>query len=351
MLFVLSPLMIFELELWGSQLRKQRWDLTDLYLTRLVSRAGRVKRHFFEVLRLVRCLASWKASQRLRLHLLVSFDRFHITSPPPTSHNSSFKLCQTQTFKAPASQLDIPVMPRKSTGGAASTSASTPSTPTTKSAPRKSLNPEDESSATSSSLTLEPSTKLVLKQQETALKSSGIENYELPRAQVIKVAKSDIPDSVQLRKEVQQALVKSASVFISYLTAAAHDRATGKGGKIISANHVLEAWKELEIGGEDEVRVLKEQLGEYRRAVVRKEASKQKVKEGEEEEGDADVSRAAAGGEEEDEEVEEGDETRAEVDGGDASMLKRSLQNGSRHADDDEEEEEDEGEDQLMDED
>lgn len=263
------------------------------------------------------------------------------------SHSQAF---QNTYLQALALQIDT-VMPRKSTGGAASTSASSPSTPTTKSGPRKSLNPEEESSAPTSSLTLDPSTKLVLKQQETALKSSGIENYELPRTQVIKVAKSDIPDSVQLRKEVQQALVKSASVFISYLTAAAHDRATGKGGKIISANHVLEAWKELEIGGEDEVRVLKEQLGEYRRAAVRKkEASKQKVKEGEgEEEGDADVSRAAGGGADEDEE-EEGDETRTEMDGGDASMLKRSLQNGSRHADDDEEEE-DEGEDQLMDED
>ncbi|CDW96835.1 hypothetical protein [Sporisorium scitamineum] len=96
--------------------------------------------------------------------------------------------------------------------------------------------------ARTSTLTIPPSTKLVLKQQETALK--GIESFELPRSNIIKCAKSDIPDSVQLRKEVQQALVKSATVFISYLTATAHDNATKKKGKIITAQHVFDGVEE-----------------------------------------------------------------------------------------------------------
>ena len=246
-------------------------------------------------------------------------------------------------------------MPRKSTG-AVSTSASSAGTSVSKpSGPRKSISTVDDAeSGPSSALIIDASTKVVLKQQETALKSSGIESYELPRTQVIKVAKSDIPDTVQLRKEVQQALVKSASVFISYLTATAHDRATKKGGKIISAQHVLEAWNELQVGDEGSVKVLKEQLGEYRRMAQRKkDANKAKTKDADGNEGD--VSRATGHGED-DQDGEEGDETRAgnddEDEGGDGSMLKRTLQNGHGGADEDEEGEEDEqGEDQLMDED
>lgn len=74
----------------------------------------------------------------------------------------------------------------------------------------------------------------------------GLDQFELPKAPVAKIARSEMPESMQLRKEVNTALVKSASVFVSYLTAAAHDVASAKGSKTIGAPHVLDALRELE---------------------------------------------------------------------------------------------------------
>ncbi|CDR88510.1 related to dna polymerase epsilon p17 subunit [Sporisorium scitamineum] len=236
-------------------------------------------------------------------------------------------------------------MPRKSVSGAAS-GASAPNTPSFK--PRKSLTNHSTPSAaaaaaadadpSTSTLTIPPSTKLVLKQQETALK--GIESFELPRSNIIKCAKSDIPDSVQLRKEVQQALVKSATVFISYLTATAHDNATKKKGKIITAQHVLDAVRQIDFGEEDLVE-MKGQLKGYRENAARKKSEKaaggageKKTAQGVEGENDADVSRFDGVEEEPDQSV------RLDDDAADASMLRKSL-----HAQDDADE------DQLMDED
>ncbi|SPO26767.1 related to dna polymerase epsilon p17 subunit [Ustilago trichophora] len=252
-------------------------------------------------------------------------------------------------------------MPRKSTGGASAASA--PSTPAAKGGPRKSVGTpsgaDSESSSSNPALIIPPAAKSVLKQQETAQK--GIEAFDLPRTNIVKLAKSDIPDSVQLRKEVQQALVKSATVFISYLSAAAHERVAGKGGKIISAQHVLEAVKEVELdSGDGEVlRELKDQLRAYRENAARKKSEKAAgvgtkgtssgPKDREVEDGDADVSRfdGAEDGEEGDDSVMPDGEDEGEA--GDESLLRKSLQNGNQH--DDDEEEEDEGEDQLMDED
>lgn len=50
----------------------------------------------------------------------------------------------------------------------------------------------------------------------------GIDQYELPRASISKLARTDIPDSVQLRKDTITALVKSSSVFVSYLSTSLH---------------------------------------------------------------------------------------------------------------------------------
>ena len=254
-------------------------------------------------------------------------------------------------------------MPRKSIGAASSASA--PGTPLTKSGSRKSLSGAAEgtpladdaapTTISGSGLVIPPETKAVLRQQEIALKSAGtgIDQLELPRTQVIKVAKSELPDSVQLRKETQQAIIKSATVFISYLTATAHDNASKKGGKTINANHVLEAVKELDLG-DDAQKELKEHLMEYRKGVeAKKKASKAEKARGEEggDGGDADVSRLDGD--------DDGDVSRAQgegEEGGDESLLRKSLSKGSNgvgHDDeeDDEEEEIDEGEDQLMDED
>lgn len=232
--------------------------------------------------------------------------------------------------------------------------ASAPSTPSTKPGlPRKSLNgspsvADADASTSTSALTVPTSSKLVLKQQETALK--GIESFELPRSNIVKCAKSDIPDSVQLRKEVQQALVKSATVFISYLTATAHDNATKKKGKIITAQHVLDAVRQIDLAGEDEMAELKAQLKGYRDNAARKKSEKATAGAGEkkaadgqegeaEAENDADVSRLD-GAEEED--ADQSVRMHDDADAADASLLRKSLHAAGQ---------DDADEDQLMDED
>ncbi|WFD35365.1 DNA-directed DNA polymerase [Malassezia cuniculi] len=91
----------------------------------------------------------------------------------------------------------------------------------------------------------------------------GLDQFELPKAPVAKIARAEMPESMQLRKELNTALVKSASVFVSYLTAAAHDVATAKGNKTIAATHVQEALRELEFPGSIR-RELRDQLAAFR---------------------------------------------------------------------------------------
>ncbi|KAF8473717.1 hypothetical protein DFH94DRAFT_764025 [Russula ochroleuca] len=54
-------------------------------------------------------------------------------------------------------------------------------------------------------------------QQEAV--SEGIENFELPRALVTRIAKSAVPENVKLQKDTVLSLVKGATVFINYLAA------------------------------------------------------------------------------------------------------------------------------------
>lgn len=49
------------------------------------------------------------------------------------------------------------------------------------------------------------------------LVSEGIENFELPKSIITKIAKSAIPDHAKLQKETVLALVKGSTVFINYL--------------------------------------------------------------------------------------------------------------------------------------
>ncbi|CBQ73695.1 related to dna polymerase epsilon p17 subunit [Sporisorium reilianum SRZ2] len=223
-------------------------------------------------------------------------------------------------------------MARKSVGG-----SSAPGTPAgaRKTAPGTPSAATD-AETTSAGLSVPAGTKLVLKQQEAALK--GIEAYELPRSNIIRCAKTDIPDTVQLRKDTQHALVRAATVFISYLTASAHDTATAGKAKTIAAQHVLSALKESGLMGEEDLVELRGELKAYRDAVVRKKSEKAnsaKPVEGEEgegegegEENDADVSR-----------MDGGDDDDSRIDAADASAIRSGL-HGAAPADD-----------QLMDED
>ncbi|EST04969.1 Transcription factor CBF/NF-Y/archaeal histone [Kalmanozyma brasiliensis GHG001] len=205
-------------------------------------------------------------------------------------------------------------MPRKSTGAASSASA--PGTPAAKTGGRKSISGSIDDTSSNAPLVVPPSSKAVLKQQEVALK--GIESFELPRSNIVRCAKSELPDSVALRKDTQQALVRSATVWISYLTSIAHDSVREKGGKIISAQHVLDAVREAGFT-EEEVGLLKEGLRGYRDAVQKKKAAAVVGKK-----GDAEVEGEEAEGNEADEsrvdDAIAGDETLANDEDADELM-------------------------------
>ncbi|KAG2109172.1 hypothetical protein BD769DRAFT_1692294 [Suillus cothurnatus] len=82
-------------------------------------------------------------------------------------------------------------------------------------------------------------------QAQQDLVSEGIENFELPKSLVTKIAKSAMPDNAKLQKETVLSLVKGSTVFINYL---AHDVAMSKQHKSISASDVLKALEMIEFG-------------------------------------------------------------------------------------------------------
>ncbi|KIK04498.1 hypothetical protein K443DRAFT_675957 [Laccaria amethystina LaAM-08-1] len=85
-------------------------------------------------------------------------------------------------------------------------------------------------------------------QQQQDLVSEGIENFELPKNVVLKIAKSALPESAKLQKDTVLSLVKGSTVFINYLAATAHDVAHSKQHKSISASDVLKALELIEFG-------------------------------------------------------------------------------------------------------
>ncbi|KAF7297205.1 Histone-fold-containing protein [Mycena indigotica] len=99
-------------------------------------------------------------------------------------------------------------------------------------------------------------------QAQQDLISDGIENYELPKSIVTRIAKSVLPDSIKMQKETVLSLVKGSTVFINYLAATAHDVALSKQHKSISASDVLKALETIEFG--DLVDQLQDELQLYR---------------------------------------------------------------------------------------
>jgi len=99
-------------------------------------------------------------------------------------------------------------------------------------------------------------------QAQQDLVSEGIENFELPKSVVMKIAKSAIPDNVKLQKETVLSLVKGSTVFINYLAATAHDVAQSKQHKSISASDVLKALETIEFS--DMINKLQSELTIYR---------------------------------------------------------------------------------------
>ncbi|KAF7320978.1 hypothetical protein HMN09_00184600 [Mycena chlorophos] len=78
--------------------------------------------------------------------------------------------------------------------------------------------------------------------------SEGIENFELPKSIVTRIAKSVLPENVKMQKETVLSLVKGSTVFINYLGTFAHDVALSKQHKSISASDVLKALETIEFG-------------------------------------------------------------------------------------------------------
>jgi len=99
-------------------------------------------------------------------------------------------------------------------------------------------------------------------QAQQDLVSEGIENFELPKSLVTKIAKSAMPDNAKLQKETVLSLVKGSTVFINYLAATAHDVALSKQHRSISASDVLKALEMIEFG--DLVDPLQNELQIYR---------------------------------------------------------------------------------------
>ncbi|KAI0755598.1 hypothetical protein C8Q74DRAFT_1373382 [Fomes fomentarius] len=77
--------------------------------------------------------------------------------------------------------------------------------------------------------------------------SDGIDNFELPRSLIMKLARaSQVPENTKFSKEVILAILKASTVFINYLAATAHEVASQKQHKSISATDVLKALELVE---------------------------------------------------------------------------------------------------------
>lgn len=101
--------------------------------------------------------------------------------------------------------------------------------------------------------------------------SEGIENFELPRALVTRIAKSAVPENVKLQKDTVLSLVKGATVFINYLAATAHEVSTSKQHKSISASDVFKALELIEFA--DLIPPLQAELQVYRELSKNKKGS------------------------------------------------------------------------------
>ncbi|EKC98053.1 hypothetical protein A1Q2_07599 [Trichosporon asahii var. asahii CBS 8904] len=111
----------------------------------------------------------------------------------------------------------------------------------------------------------------------------GIAEYELPKTNLIKLAKgseshnaagveisfvyldlvadTQIPDNVKMQQDVVTALLRSSTLFINFLSAHAHDQALERSGKSITAGDVLKAVTELDFGPADAlVPILEQEL-------------------------------------------------------------------------------------------
>ncbi|KAL5480536.1 hypothetical protein ACEPAI_1806 [Sanghuangporus weigelae] len=113
----------------------------------------------------------------------------------------------------------------------------------------------------------DPPTPAAVVQAQQDAASDGIDYYELPKTLVQRIAKSSIPESSKLQKETVTALQKGSTVFINYLAEltsphSAHDIATSRQHKTVSASDVLKALEVIQFG--DMVEPLQHELQIFR---------------------------------------------------------------------------------------
>jgi len=141
------------------------------------------------------------------------------------------------------------------------------------------------------------------------------EDLNLPNSVIAKIIKDALPDGVNVSKDARLAISKAASVFVLYSTSCANNFATQNKRKMISAQDVFEAMKEMEF--EQFIEPLQRNLEAYRKGLKgKKDATAEKRKK------DKDPGSAAAALENDDEvqeiddegEIEEGEENEVEGD-------------------------------------
>ncbi|WVQ92369.1 hypothetical protein IAS59_006178 [Cryptococcus gattii] len=105
--------------------------------------------------------------------------------------------------------------------------------------------------------------------------SLGIGEYELPKTTLTKLAKGSIPDNVKMQQDVVLALLRGSTLFISYLTAAAHDQALARSGRTVTAADVIKAITEMDFGPADAlVPIMEQELAAFRNIQQRAKAAK-----------------------------------------------------------------------------
>ncbi|OWZ73310.1 hypothetical protein AYX14_01204 [Cryptococcus neoformans] len=105
--------------------------------------------------------------------------------------------------------------------------------------------------------------------------SVGMGEYELPKTTLTKLAKGSIPDNVKMQQDVVLALLRGSTLFISYLTAAAHDQAIARSGRTVTAADVIKAITEMDFGPADAlVPIMEQELAAFRNIQQRAKAAK-----------------------------------------------------------------------------
>ncbi|EUC50209.1 hypothetical protein COCMIDRAFT_82516 [Bipolaris oryzae ATCC 44560] len=76
--------------------------------------------------------------------------------------------------------------------------------------------------------------------------SLGVEDLNLPKSIVQRLAKGVLPPNTQIQKDALLAMSKSATVFVNYVTSCAAEKALSNGKKTVMPKDVFDAMQELE---------------------------------------------------------------------------------------------------------